>query len=53
MLPSISFTRVDLPLPDTPVTQINLPSGNSTDIFFRLFSLQPVSLIDLPFPLDP
>ena len=26
----ISFTKVDLPLPETPVTHINLPSGNLT-----------------------
>ena len=50
ILHNISFTRVLLPLPETPVTHINLPSGNSTEIFFKLFSLHPVNLIDLPFP---
>ena len=39
----ISFTRELLPEPDTPVTQVNTPSGNSTLIFFKLFSLAPVT----------
>ena len=38
---STSCTSVDLPEPDTPVTQMNLPSGNSTVKSFRLFSLRP------------
>ena len=50
VLPSISFTSVLLPLPDTPVTQMNLPRGKSTLIFLRLFSVHPVSFILLPFP---
>ena len=32
-LNKISFTNVDLPLPETPVTPINLPSGNLLDCF--------------------
>ena len=37
----ISLTSVLLPLPDTPVTHMNLPSGNLTLTFFKLFSLAP------------
>ena len=44
------YKRQDLPLPDTPVTQINLPNGNSTSTFFRLFPFAPFSQIDFPFP---
>ena len=33
-----SFTRLLLPLPDTPVTQVNTPRGMSTSIFLRLFT---------------
>ena len=33
---STSFTRLDLPEPETPVKQINLPKGKRTLIFFRL-----------------
>ena len=35
-LKTISFTSVDLPEPETPVTQTSLPTGNSTSIPFRL-----------------
>src|SRR6266511_3424795 len=35
-LKTISFTSVDFPEPETPVTQMNLPTGNSTSIPFRL-----------------
>ena len=34
----ISFTSEDLPEPETPVTLMNFPRGNSTSIFLRLFS---------------
>ena len=34
----ISFTREDLPLPDTPVTQVITPSGNDTSMPFRLWA---------------
>src|SRR3546814_5533403 len=37
----MSFTRVDLPDPDTPVTAVNTPSGNSTVRSFRLCSRAP------------
>ena len=46
----ISFTRLDLPEPETPVTAMNLPSGNSTSIFFRLFSCAPKTVSFLPLP---
>ena len=36
-----SFTSVDLPDPLTPVTQMNLPTGSSTSISFRLCSAAP------------
>ena len=36
--------------PETPVTATNLPSGISTSIFLRLFSLAPFITIDLPLP---
>ena len=36
-----SFTSVDLPEPLTPVTQMNLPTGSSTSISFRLCSAAP------------
>ena len=42
---NISVTSVDLPLPDTPVTDINLPKGNSTVKFFKLFSCAPLRTI--------
>lgn len=32
-----SFTKVLFPEPETPVTQVNSPSGNLTFIPFRLF----------------
>src|SRR6266480_991637 len=40
-LKTISFTRVDLPEPETPVTQMNLPTGNSTSISLRLCCAAP------------
>src|SRR3954463_3345503 len=40
---SVWLTSVDLPLPETPVTQTKPPSGNFTSTFLRLFSLQPLS----------
>ncbi|MPN43956.1 hypothetical protein SDC9_191517 [bioreactor metagenome] len=46
----ISFTSDDLPLPDTPVTQVNVPSGIETSIFLRLFSFAPSTVRNFPFP---
>ena len=34
-----------MPEPDTPVTHVTTPSGISTSIFLRLFSLAPLTLI--------
>ena len=39
VLYNTSFTRVDFPEPETPVTQVNTPNGNFTLIFFKLFSV--------------
>ena len=50
ILYSISFTKVDFPDPDTPVTHINFPSGNFTFIFFKLFSSAPNISIYFLFP---
>ena len=41
----VSFIKVDFPEPETPVTQINLPSGNFTLKFFKLFPAAPVILV--------
>ena len=41
----MSFTRVDLPDPLTPVTATKFPSGNVTEIFLRLFSLASFTVI--------
>ena len=38
----MSFTRVDFPETDTPVTDTKTPSGTSTSISLRLFSLAPL-----------
>ena len=38
LLYKISFTRELLPEPETPVTQVIIPRGIFTSIFFRLFS---------------
>ena len=46
----ISFTRDDFPEPETPVTAINFPNGNLTLIFFKLFSLAPLTSKYKPFP---
>ncbi len=43
----MSFTRVDFPEPDTPVTDTKQPRGISTLIFFRLCSLAPLIVIHL------
>ena len=50
VLYSTSFTSEDLPEPDTPVTQINSPSGKRTSIFLRLFSVAPRTVMAWPFP---
>ena len=47
---STSLTSELLPLPLTPVTQINVPSGNVTSIPLRLFSRAPRTVRYLPLP---
>src|SRR5215831_14147148 len=47
----ISFTRVDLPLPLTPVTQMKTPNGNVASIFLRLCSSASLTVRLLPFPV--
>ena len=42
-------TRVDLPLPDTPVTQVKLPSGIFKFTLSKLLPLAPVISKNLPF----
>src|SRR5687768_15758630 len=37
----VSWTRVDLPLPETPVTQVKRPTGKATSILRRLFPRAP------------
>ena len=50
-LAKIEFTKVDLPLPDTPLTTVITPRGKSTFIFFKLFSLAPTTVIFLSFSI--
>src|SRR5215469_10762768 len=45
----MSFTRVDLPEPETPVTTFSKPRGNVTSISLRLFAVAPITCIALPF----
>ena len=40
----MSFTSVDFPEPDTPVTEVSTPSGNETSISCRLCSLAPTTV---------
>ena len=47
---SVLNTKVDLPLPETPVTQTNLPNGISTSMSFRLFPQAPINLMPVPLP---
>src|SRR4051812_26791071 len=41
--------RLLLPLPLTPVTQINLPNGKSTLTFFKLWPVHPFKVIFFSF----
>ena len=43
--------KEDLPLPDTPVTHVNVPNGIATLTFFKLWPFAPFSSIKEPFPL--
>jgi hypothetical protein len=49
VLYKISFIKVDFPEPETPVIQVNTPSGNFTSIFFKLCSVAPFTSIHFPF----
>ena len=40
----MSLTRVDLPDPDTPVTEVSTPSGKATSISRRLCSRAPTTV---------
>ena len=44
------MTSDDLPEPDTPVTPMNVPSGNATSTLLRLFSVAPRTTIASPLP---
>ena len=46
----MSSTKVDFPLPETPVTQVKQPIGNDPVTFFRLFSAAPV-IMSHPSPV--
>ncbi|MCY1556528.1 hypothetical protein D9M68_932850 [compost metagenome] len=41
----MSFTSVDLPEPETPVTQVSRPTGKATLTFFRLLPVAPTTRI--------
>ena len=43
--------NVDFPLPETPVTQVNVPTG-SLNLLLRLLPLAPFISINLPFLAD-
>ena len=51
VLNKVSIVSVDLPPPDTPVTQISLPSGKSAVTDCRLFPVALTTVSILPFPL--
>ena len=44
--------KVDLPLPETPVTHVNVPTGIFKFTFFKLFPLAPLISIKRPFFAD-
>ena len=44
----ISLIKVDFPEPETPVTQLNTPSGILTFICFKLCSCAPIISMHLP-----
>src|SRR5262245_53946425 len=46
----MSFTSVDFPEPETPVTQTRRPSGIRTSIDLRLFARAPSTSTALPLP---
>ena len=46
---NVCNTNVDLPLPETPVTQVNVPVGILRLTLFKLFPLAPLISTNLPF----
>ena len=46
----MEFTSEDLPLPDTPVTQLNAPSLKDTSMCFKLCSAAPRTVSSRPSP---
>jgi hypothetical protein len=46
----VSTTKLDFPEPDTPVTQVMVPSGMSTSMPRRLLARAPRTPIVQPFP---
>ena len=51
VLKRVSIVNVDLPPPETPVTQTNFPKGNSALIFFKLLPVALTTEMFFPFPL--
>ena len=49
-LSKMSLIKVDFPLPETPVTSVNLDKGIATVIFLSYF-LAPIITISFPIPL--
>ncbi len=45
------MVKLDLPLPLTPVMQVNVPSGIDALTFFRLLARAPFTVSFLPLPL--
>ena len=48
-LKSVWSTRVDFPLPETPVTHVKVPIGILRSTFCKLFALAPNIYKNLPF----
>ena len=48
-LNNVCKTKVDFPLPDTPVTHVNVPIGILRSAFCRLFPVAPKISKNLPF----
>ncbi len=45
------MVKLDLPEPETPVTQVNVPSGIEAVTFLRLLAVAPERVSFLPVPL--
>ena len=46
---NVCSIKVDFPLPETPVTQVKVPTGIFKLTFFKLFPVAPLISINLPF----